>query len=328
MKINGEIYNVVLEEDFNEGEQYTCCCANTSNSSSDYNTSCNGSFELSSVSGWSDNVILQDFEMEKLIEEQTVQSPAAIINRSIQEATEQSSGNDNVSIFDRCGTNAGNGRIEDKLEDVLNESEPLNMNSLINTSATKIGITNPLTCDFGPILGATQFVDKDPVESIVKETQLGPNNDYLGSVNMNHDTTLTGPTKHNHPSQKCDLQPRCESIGFDHQINRAGASDQETGSQDCSRNPKLNHMTLIKESILDPIDFQERRQLWVGESSTKQPTTNNCRVKENSKASKRKILSVIGKQMQVPQVKGRKCHNARLNYSDVVRSSLQHIRHG
>jgi len=122
---------------------------------------------------------------------------------------------------------------------------------------------------------------------------LGPNNDHLGSVNMNHDTTLTGPTKRNHPSQKCDLQPRCESMSFDHQINRAGASDQETGSQDCRRNPKLNHMTLIKESILDPTDFQERRQFWVGESSTKQPTTNNCRVKENGKASKRKILRSV-----------------------------------
>jgi len=330
MRINGKIYNVILEEETNNGMQTTCCCANVNDSSSKYNSSCKGLFNFSSESERCDNDILNVVEKNKMKEDRTVQSPTTIINRSIQATSEMSSRIGNVSP-NRCVLKAGKGRSEPKPNEVLPMPEPINNNSLINTFVKESAHRNPVTVDFGSTLEVAQYNAEGGTDIIVNETDLGLNGN-VGPDYGNTGLSVVGVTKDNQSVRQSDHQPGSVMMGFDHQINKLGVRVQERGSHDVSysfgktiwhnanaadrsvnpsgsvipskdlarseghdrcETPVSKQMTLIKETTMDPKDFQNRRQFWIGESSMKRPISLNPSAKDKGKASKRKILKSV-----------------------------------
>jgi len=54
-----------------------------------------------------------------------------------------------------------------------------------------------------------------------------------------------------------------------------------------------NHMTLIKETTLDPTNFLARQKFWVGESSKKIQVLPNCRAKEGVEEGNRRLLRTV-----------------------------------
>ena len=329
MRINGRIYNVVLEEETNGGTYHTCCCANENNLSSDCNTSCNGSFDFSSISEWCDNENLFDSEKEKMKEEKTIQSPAALMDRCPQVIPELSSGIGNVSIPDHCGSKVGSGMSKPKLDDALTDTDPINKYGLSFTPATKSAIQDHATPIFGPIAKVAQSASEGFSESFVKESELGfngnadpevinsgpstevlikcnttplltnthPGREYLGLNHHRegfeaHDEEQRQYVERESRERKFEVQhSRTQLLQSTHDTNKISTiSNPAIHSKDLVGHQTSKHMTLIKESIMDPKDFQERRQFWKGESSMKRPISKNRNVLNKGKVSKRKLL--------------------------------------
>jgi len=337
MKINGKIYNLVLEEETIVGTQPICCCAYGNNLSSDSSTSDIGLDVCSSTSEWCEDDILIDITKNKMKEDCTIQSPAPFVKMSLQVSSKKLSGTRNAFLFDRCGRNDGNGMSESKLVVGLPQTEFFNKNSLkpICTSRRQ---TNPCNLAFsnnGPTLMTAQPAAGGHSQSFVKETKLGldvgvgPGNKKDGLLN-DYTPTLLISKNHNTPLRS--IGAAREGLGIAHYFCRSSTHDHEKGNLDVptielhslvsnenthnrcvprsrsliqskdSPNPDsetpcnvlaTKHMTLIKESNLDPKDFQLKRQFWIGESSKNRPVHQNCNVKENSKAAKQKMLRSV-----------------------------------
>ena len=333
MKINGQIYSVVLEEETTHETLSFCCCANDNNFSSDNNISRNGLDDFSSVSERCENDIFSDWEKEVMEEDRTIQSPVARGNRSFRATSEMSSGIGNVSILDRCGTKAENRTSAPMMDAAQPVAELVNKNSLkgTNPSDRKFISSNHATFNNGPKSKEAQSVEEGCTVSIVKETMLGPNMNVspanvctatLPMVLINSQNKLSQNECHpehegleieNQSTRLADhnqeqgghytseigqhsIEPNVTPLkrsSFSNAIVMSSAGPSPSGDQVRCGNHMTKQMTLINESIMDPRDFQERRQFWIGESSKKQPTIKKRSVKENGRATKRKLIRSV-----------------------------------
>ena len=266
------------------------------------------SSDFSSTLEWCENDILYDFEKKMMGEDRTIQWSAPCVNRSSKASPEKFSGNDNRSLPNRCEWNDENGEPMPDLDVGLPQIELFNKKSLkvtyIPDKQTTSG--NNVISSIGPTLVAAQSASVGFSASIVKETLMGSNmNAGLGngvmptlSLTKSHNMSPSGPRLANeelglvcHTSglethdqegrnqdvPKFALHPDFDVIaanGPKHQtpsLNR-NVDQPNFGGQGRCEIPMTKHMTLINESNLKPMDFKQRRQFWIGESSKKQPT--------------------------------------------------------
>jgi len=310
MSINGQEYNVALEEEFNGDTHPLCCCAKDTDSSSVSNFFNAGEGKHSSDTEWSDNDSQLNNMRCAVLDERTVLSPTTDDNGRPQKQSAMQSGNGNVIVYDRCALltkNRNYASMPEASPSVPNKDFHFDDNTATLLHGGHYGNLEKLSSG-GPHVDLVLTPTKPCREN---EAQI----DVMGQTNVTSPLSVVNSSSSN---EECALRCRSNEVADDttgefllasgslaiveptkgeHHILSNTSTPVDTSHQayvlERYNTSSTNHMILINEEKLDPLEFSVRRQFWIGESSGKAQQKSSSLTKEGRQAYKRKLIRSV-----------------------------------